>query len=143
MTGRTGSKEQLHGGRVEGVLAKSRHDKSRCNIETWARKCHKNNILAGKSLRITCWFGAAARRKQNRAHRSGAQRRCSRTACVDECGRRARGQAVSFGNVVGIFVDEEKIVILFVVDEILEELRRADIAQYGGESLSAGAVDRR
>jgi hypothetical protein len=45
--------------------------------------------------------------------------------------------------VVGLFVSEEKIVVLVVVDEILEELRCAHIAQYGGESLSAGAIGRR
>jgi hypothetical protein len=40
---------------------------------------------------------------------------------------------------------DERVVVTVIVDEILEELRRADIAQYGGESLSAaaGAVDRR
>ena len=38
---------------------------------------------------------------------------------------------------------DETVVVTVIVDEILEELRRADIAQYGGESLSAGAVDRR
>jgi hypothetical protein len=37
----------------------------------------------------------------------------------------------------------ERVVVTVIVDEILEKLRRADIAQYGGESLSAGAVDRR
>ena len=38
---------------------------------------------------------------------------------------------------------DERVVVMAIVDEILEEFRRADMAQYGGESLSAGAVDRR
>ncbi len=37
----------------------------------------------------------------------------------------------------------ERVVVTVIVDEILEKLRRADITQYGGESLSAGAVDGR
>ena len=36
----------------------------------------------------------------------------------------------------------ERVVVTVIVDEILEKLRRADIAQYGGESLSAGAANR-
>jgi hypothetical protein len=38
---------------------------------------------------------------------------------------------------------DERVVVTVIVEEILEERRRADIVQYGGESLSAGAVDRR
>ena len=64
MTGETGSKEQLHGGRVEGVLAKPRHDKSRCNVETRARKWRKNKILARKSRRIPA--GSAPQRDESR-----------------------------------------------------------------------------
>ena len=67
----------------------------------------------------------------------------SSTALFDKRRSLIRRKAVFMGEPLTLQSAErdERVVVAVIADEILEELRRADMAQYGGESLSAGAVD--
>jgi hypothetical protein len=68
----------------------------------------------------------------------------SSAALFDESGSLNHRKAVFTGEPLALQSAErdERVVVMVIVDEILEKLQCTNIAQYGGKSLSTGAVDR-